>query len=163
VTAPIAVLVRGPQPHRALRWAAAEAGRRGAELQALVDDTPQQPAAGSGFARAITALRRAVPGLVLTVRGTGEPVLAALRTRSVDAGLVVVPADLPEVADVVAQSYCPVVTVPDEPPPDEGQVVVGVAPWTPEQAIDIAFTAADDRRVGIRKIDGRRRTACNPN
>jgi hypothetical protein len=149
MTPPIAVLVRGPQPHRALRWAAAEANRRGADLQALVDDTPQHPAAGSVLARAIAAVRRVVPELPLTARGTGGPVVTALRTRSADAALVVVPAGLPEVADIVAQSYCPVVTVPDEPPPDEGQVVVGVAPWTPEQAIDIAFTAADDRRVEL--------------
>jgi nucleotide-binding universal stress UspA family protein len=149
MTAPIAVLVRGPQPHRALRWAAAEAGRRGAELQALVDDTPQQPATGSVFARAIAALRRAVPELPLTARGTGGPVVAALRTRSVDAGLVVVPAGLPEVADVVAQSYCPVVTVPDEPPRVGGPVLVGVVPWTPEAAVDLAFAAAEDRRVGL--------------
>jgi nucleotide-binding universal stress UspA family protein len=149
MTAPIAVLVRGPKPHRALQWAAVEARRRGAQLQALVDDTPQQSAAGSVFARAIAAVRRTVPELPLTARGTGGSIVAALRTRSVDAGLVVVPAGLPEVADVVARSYCPVATVPDEPPRAGEPVVVGVVPWTPERAIDIAFTVADDRRVKL--------------
>jgi hypothetical protein len=72
-----------------------------------------------------------------------------LRTRSVDAGLLVVPTDLPDLDRVVAEAYCPVAAVPRRPSPPGGSVVVGVAPWTTEDTVALAFTEAAARRVRL--------------
>ena len=155
-TAPTAgavnVLVCGDERgHAALRWAAAEARRRRLPLEVLVTaHTPAgPPQRRPAFVRALAAVRAAMPGLTMAARAASGETVDALRRRSVGAAALVVPADLPEITDVVAQSWCPVVAVPERPTTPGEPVVVGVAPWTSEGTIDLAFTEADARRTRL--------------
>jgi hypothetical protein len=59
-----------------------------------------------------------------------------------------VPATLPDIATIVAEAYCPVVTVPArDPSPDavDGPVVLGAAPRTGENVIELAFQETSHR------------------
>lgn len=124
----VAVLARdGRREHPSVRWAAAEAHRRGVPLEVLI--TADAPA--------------------VTAPAEGGRTTDALQTRSVDAALIVVPADLPELAEVVARAHCPVVVVPEQPTTAGGAVVVGVAPWTSEEAVELAFAEADGRHTRL--------------
>jgi nucleotide-binding universal stress UspA family protein len=147
----VVVAVRGAGKHRAVRWAAAEARRRGVDLEVLVgDDAPDhEPEPGSTFARALDAIRQAVPGLAVSAHPADTGTAPALQRRSIDAGLVVVPADLPELELVVAGSYCPVVVVPERATTPGAPVVVGVVPWTGEDTIELAFSAAAALRAKL--------------
>jgi nucleotide-binding universal stress UspA family protein len=144
---PIEVLVRGGDRRRAVRWAATEARRRGVGLDVIVLDeaVDVERAPGSAFARLLRTVREAVPGLAVAAhRGA-----AAVQSRSVDASMVVVPADLPELGAVVAGSYCPVAVVPERAANPGGAVVVGVVPWTTEATLELAFAAAHARRTKV--------------
>ncbi|WP_214408310.1 universal stress protein, partial [Pseudonocardia lacus] len=98
---------------------------------------------------ALAAVRAAVPGLAASARPGSGATADLLRTRSVDAGLLVVPADLPDLDRVVAEAYCPVAAVPRRPVPPGGSVVVGVAPWTTDDTVALAFAEAAARRVRL--------------
>jgi hypothetical protein len=148
----VQVLVEGAGRRPALRWAATEARRRGVGLQVLIAEDlqarRQEPA--SAFARALLAIGRAAFGLPLSALPADKTSTAQLlRRRSADADLLVVPADLPELGTVVAESYCPVAVVPDRPADPDGPVVVGVAPWTAEGTVELAFAAAAARRATL--------------
>lgn len=148
---PVEVLVRGGDRHRPVRWAAAEARRRGVGLDVLVLDevTDGEREPRSAFARLLRTVREAVPGLAVAEHRDGSAAAPAVRCRSVDASLVVVPGDLPELGAVVAESYCPVVVVPERAPNPGGAVVVGVVPWTTEATLELAFAAAGARRTKV--------------
>jgi len=147
----VVVAGRGAGKHRAVRWAAAEARRRGVALEVLVgDDAPDHgPEPGSALGRAVHAIRQAVPGLAVSAHPVDTGTVPELRRRSVDAGLVVLPADLPELEVVVAEAYCPVVVVPERATTPGAPVVVGVVPWTTEDTIELAFSAAAALRAEL--------------
>jgi nucleotide-binding universal stress UspA family protein len=134
-----------------VRWAAREAHRRGAPLEVLVvADTPAGvPQSPSAFARAVSAVRAAVPGPTVSAHAGAGATADVLRTRSADAGLLVVPTDLPDLDRVVGEAHCPVVAVPGRSSPAGGPVVVGVAPWTSGDTVELAFDEAARRRVGL--------------
>jgi nucleotide-binding universal stress UspA family protein len=141
----IVVCVDGsPSDHPVLRWAAAEARRRKASLQVVVTDAQQSSRAQySTFVDVLAAVRDVVPDVPVLGHSSHGPVADTLRELSVDAAAMVVPASFPDLAGVVADSYCPVFTVPDDFSPQEhGPVALGVAPWTGEEVIDLAFTEA---------------------
>jgi hypothetical protein len=141
----------GQHEHPAVRWAAAAAQRRGVPLEVLVTaDAPAGPVEHrSVFARTLSRLREAVPGLALTARAESGRTTDVLRARSTAAGLLVVPADLPDLAEVVAGSFCPVAVVPETAVAPDGPVVVGVAAWTAEETVELAFTEADARHAWL--------------
>jgi nucleotide-binding universal stress UspA family protein len=162
VTARTVVVCPDPSAtgRRALRWAAAEARRRGAALHVVLaepangaDPRPRTRSARHGsFADALAAVREAVPGLPVLARASRGPVPDVLQELSAEAGALVVPATLPHAAAVVAGSYCPVVVVPDEEPSPEaerGPVVLAVAPWTGEDVVDLAFEEASAQHVAL--------------
>ncbi|OLT01332.1 hypothetical protein BJF90_32240 [Pseudonocardia sp. CNS-004] len=113
-----------------------------------------QPSAGrrAGFAAALAAVRSATPGLPVLGCAPRAALRDVLRERSADAGALVVPATLPDVAVVVADSYCPVVVVPgDGPSPEDARdpVVLAVAPWTAEDVIALAFAEASGQHAPL--------------
>ena len=71
-----------------------------------------------------------------------------LRTLSAQASMVVVPAALPGLTELVATSYSPVVVVPERDAAD-GPVVLGAAPWTGDEVFELAFREAAQRRTGL--------------
>jgi nucleotide-binding universal stress UspA family protein len=144
---------RSPAGHRALQWAASEARRRNLSLQVVI---PQEQHSHrkrhAAFVDALAAVRDAVPGLTVLGHPSHGPVADALRELSAEAAAVVVPSTLPELTAVVADSCCPVVTVPENPPSPEaenGPVVLGAAPWTGEEVISLAFREASDRHAPL--------------
>lgn len=141
----------GARLHPALRWAAVAARRQQLPLRVLVTaDAPAGPPAHrAAFAHALTMLHVAQPDLTLSVRVEPGPTTQALCTRSVDAAVLAVPAGLPELDAIVARAHCPVVVVPDRPMPPGGPVVVGVAPWTTEHTVDLAFAEAAARHTRL--------------
>jgi hypothetical protein len=129
-----------------LRWAAAEAHRRTTELLVLVTDGRAWHEQRSSFAVVLAAVREAVPDLPVLGRASRGPVEDALCELSADAGALVVPASLPGLARIVADSFCPVFSVPDgfsAAQEKQGPVVLGVAPWTGEAVIELAFCEAE--------------------
>ncbi len=151
-TAAIAVLTGPRRSRAALRWAAAEARRRGAPLEVLVtrdDPDTDAPAGPAGLDRALSLLRDAVPGLPLSTRARTGRAVDVVRAHSALAAAVVLPADLPDLGAVIAAAYSPVVVVPERRTTPGAPVVVGVAPWTDDQVIDLAFRAAAERRVRL--------------
>jgi nucleotide-binding universal stress UspA family protein len=75
-------------------------------------------------------------------------VVDRLRTLSAQASMVVVPAALPGLTELVATSYSPVVVVPERDA-DDGPVVLGAAPWTGDEVFELAFREAAQRRTGL--------------
>jgi nucleotide-binding universal stress UspA family protein len=135
--------------HAAVRWAAAEARRRSAPLDLVVADCAADD--GPPFSRALSALRRAAPGLP----GLGHPArhsaVDTLRRSSADATALVIPSTLPDLNQVVAESYCPVVIVPDgtAAASADGPVVLAAAPWTGDEVFAAAFSEAQDRSARL--------------
>lgn len=128
----------------ALRWAARAARDAGRPLHVLVpDEVPGRAAGPSAFTRALDALRAAAPDLPVLAHA-GAP--AALRARSAEAALLVVPATLDDVDRVVEQAFCTVVVVPEDATAPDGPVVLAAAPHTGEEVYERAFTEA--RRLG---------------
>jgi nucleotide-binding universal stress UspA family protein len=135
-----------PSFGQSLLWAAAEACRREAPLHVLLAgaqrSTVEHP---SKIAEALRAIRDAFPDLPVLGHPSRGPVPDALRELSADAGALVVPASLPGLESVVADSYCPVFALPDDaaiPAAEHGPVALGVAPWTSEETIDLSFREA---------------------
>jgi nucleotide-binding universal stress UspA family protein len=144
---------RSAAAHRALRWAAAEARRRNAPLHVVATGQPAPKAAGSLFADAVATVSASVSGLPILGGGrSAGPVAGTLRELSAEAAVVVVPTTLPELSRVVAECYCPVVAVPEQGPEaaaERGPVVLGAAPWTGEEVVELAFREADARRADL--------------
>lgn len=124
-------------------WATRHARRAGSPLELLVDPVYGSEPNRTGWWTELTALGRVLAGRPRT-RG-GERLVRA----SAGAALLVVPRSLPDLPDVVAASYEPVVVVPparsgERPRP--GPVVVAVGPWTGDEVIAAAFAAAVEER-----------------
>jgi nucleotide-binding universal stress UspA family protein len=149
---------RSPAGMRAVRWATAEARRRELTLTVVATDPRRaRTVRHSVFADALAVVQAAVPGLPVLGGAPGESLPSMLRRLSADAAALVVPATLADLATVVADAYCPVVTVPArDPAPDAGNgpVVLGVAPWTTEGTIALAFEAASERSAPLRAVRG---------
>ncbi|WP_028927874.1 universal stress protein [Pseudonocardia acaciae] len=129
---------RSASAQAALRWAAVEAAGRGA---LLVVATPTADAADAGqvFADALAEARAWAPA----VEVHGVPLRpAGLAELDLDAGLLVVASAAPDMLATAAEARCPVVVVPDAARPGSGPVVLAVAPWTAEPAIETAFRTA---------------------
>lgn len=132
------------------RWAADEAARRAAPLLISVADAVDPCAEGTAFASAMTIARRHAPGLAAHAVPAhsygGDP-----NELSDDAGMLVVAADGPGTPTLAAEADCPVVAVPDGylPTDRSAPVLLGVAPWTAEVAIDVAFTEAELRETAL--------------
>jgi nucleotide-binding universal stress UspA family protein len=100
----------------------------------------------------VVAARGSMPHLPAPGGHARGPVPDTLRTLSVDAAVLVVPATLPGIARITAESHCPVVAVPEHGPGrtgKPGRVVLGAAPWTGSEVFELAFAAAADRRTGL--------------
>jgi len=162
--------------HRALRWAVTETWRRHAALQVVAGPHPKPIADASVFSRIMAMVRAAAPGLPVLARATDGPAASSLRELSAEATSLVLPATLPDLPTVVAESYCPVVVVPAgvvpevavphavvdagaQPPDATGwPVVLAVAPWTCEEVFEFAFRAATERHAPVLAV----RTWTNP-
>ncbi|HXV94395.1 MAG TPA: universal stress protein [Pseudonocardia sp.] len=156
---PVVVRAGRPLDDRALRWAAAEAARRGVPLRIVVPAAAPEPPAGTSagspgdaFAEALVVARKSAPGVVVTGGPVPAAGAAALRELSADAAVVVVAAAEPDLADVVADAYCPVAVVPGTDPPRSGPVVLGATPWTCEEAFDLAFREAAARGAPLEAV-----------
>ncbi len=133
---------RSTAGHPALRWATAAARRSEAPLCVLATATDRSPGADRSL---LADVRAALP----VVRGrSAHPVVDRLRTLSAQASMVVVPAALPGLTELVATSYSPVVVVPERDAAD-GPVVLGAAPWTGDEVFELAFREAAQRRTGL--------------
>ena len=146
--APVVIPVERAPGHRiAVRWAAREATRRGVPLRIAV----HADAAGErgSFAATLATVREATPRVEVAAQPLHDEGLSDV---SVDAGLMVLPASAPEVTEVVSESYCPVAVIGDVEPPDRGPVVLGAAPWTAENAFDVAFREAAARDAPLHAI-----------
>jgi nucleotide-binding universal stress UspA family protein len=135
------------------RWAADEATLRAVPLLINVVTAIDPCAAGAAFATATTMVRAHTPGL------TAHPVPAATygadpRELSADAGLLVVAANAPGMPALAAEADCPVVAVPDGylTTDRSAPVLLGVAPWTAEVVIDLAFDEAELRETALDAI-----------
>jgi nucleotide-binding universal stress UspA family protein len=144
----------------AVRWAAAEAARRGAPLRILVADPgspdPPEPAA---LTAALRTARAPGPERPVVVDATGRPAAAAVRAFSAEAALLVASGSAPDLDAVVDGSFCPVVVVPDAARVTSGPVVLGAAPWTGPEVVDTAFDAAAARAttlLAVRTAEGPR-------
>jgi nucleotide-binding universal stress UspA family protein len=143
---------RSAAAHHALRWGVTEAGRRKAPLYVVACGERASEPPNSVTADAIAAIRTSISGLPIVGGHPHGPVVDTLRELSAGAAAVVVPATLAELPDVVAASFCPVVTVPEPTPrsgASSGPVVLGAAPWTVEEVFDLAFREAAERRAGL--------------
>ena len=149
----VALADRSARGKQALSWAASEAARRRAPLQVVVADDQRTPQERQTlFADAVASIRHAAPGISVLAHTGHGPTVQTLRELSAEAAALVVPASLPSVTIVVADSYCPVFVVPEDaahPAAERGPVVLGVAPWTGEHVIDLAFREAELRRAGL--------------
>ena len=147
---------RSPAGPRAVKWATAEARRHALPLTIVAPDPRRaRSVRHSAFADALAAVRAVVPGVPVLGGRTDEALPAMLRRLSARAAALVVPATLPDLATVVADAYCPVVTVPAHNPVPEavnGPVVLGAAPWTAEGVIELAFQTASDRKAPLRAV-----------
>jgi nucleotide-binding universal stress UspA family protein len=151
----VACADRSPAGLRALRWAGAEARRRGLPLTVVAEPQQARRKRQSAFAGALAAVRAAVPALPVLSGPSGESVPATLRRLSIGAAALVVPATLDGLATVVADAYCPVVAVPaDDPSPKtvRGPVVLGAAPWTAVPVLELAFQEAADRGATLHAV-----------
>ncbi|TWF75125.1 universal stress protein family protein [Pseudonocardia hierapolitana] len=143
---------QSPAGLQALRWATSEAERHRLPLTVVTEPQRTRRSRNSAFAGALAAARAAVPGLPVIGGASGDSPGALLRRLSIGATALVVPATLPELEVIVADAYCPVVTVPArDPSPDavHGPVLLGAAPWTPSNVIELAFQAASDRGTKV--------------
>lgn len=132
-----------------LRWAAAESRRRNAPLHVVVTNGQWPGERDSLVTETREAIHDAVPGLIVLRRSAQRPVSDALCKLSADAGAIVVQASLPGVEAVVANSFCPVFVLPDPLPAEHGPVALGLAPWTGEEVIDLAFQEATRRHTRL--------------
>ncbi len=161
-------------------WAAAEAQRRGASLCLVHAYSvpllfPEQgfappdlgPAAAEAAAavlqRTLMAVKKAYPGLTITTTASQESPVAALRTASEHAGLIVVGShgshQLTETllgsvaARVSGHAHSPVVVIRTDPatrPGGEGPVVVGLdGSIESDDALAFALQAAASRRTAL--------------
>jgi Universal stress protein family. len=144
----------------AVRWAAREAARRGADLHiVLPDDHRRSSACRAAFARALAAGRAAAPDVVVSAMPTAE---SSLMAASADAGVLVVTGPAIRADELVMTAYCPVVVVPDrsERPPtappgtprhphDDAPVVLAVGPGTGPETFAFAFAEASTRGAGL--------------
>ncbi|MBO0874189.1 MAG: universal stress protein [Pseudonocardia sp.] len=132
------------------RWAADEATLRAASLLISVTDAVDPCAEGTAFASAMTLVRAHAPAVAahaVPARTYG----ADPAELSADAALVVVAADAPGTPTLAAEADCPVVAVPDGylTTDRSAPVLLGVAPWTAEVAIDLAFDEAELRQTAL--------------
>jgi nucleotide-binding universal stress UspA family protein len=118
----------------AQRWAAAEAIRRQLPLQLVGTQV-------DGL-RAVRRLRGEYPRLPVELHRLPGPVGRALRPLTADAALLALPAPAHE--PVLSSSFCPTAVVPADDTA-RGRVVVGVAPWTPEEVLRTAVDEALER------------------
>lgn len=129
----------------ALRWAARHAHQAGADLQVLVDAVPHRgPAAGSTIGLLVETAQALGSRLLDLVP---HPSLRRLAVRLAGAAagvrLLVLPAALPELEQVVAAVEEPVVVVPDRPlPRPHAPVVLGLGPATGPAVVGLAFDVA---------------------
>jgi len=149
---------RSAAAHRALRWGVAEARRRKAPLQVVAAGQTAPKPGNSVLADAVATVRTSISGLPLVGGNPHGPVVDTLRELSADAAAVVVPSSLPELPHIVAESYCPVVAVPEQTPEprharaggaEQGPVVLAAAPWTGEEVFELAFREAADRQAEL--------------
>ncbi|WP_344253036.1 universal stress protein [Pseudonocardia hydrocarbonoxydans] len=130
-----------------MRWATAEARRRALPLAVVATDP-----------RRARSMRRSTFAATLAAALGGRPdesLPTKLRRLSVGAAALVLPATLPDLGTVVAEAHCPVVTVPahdPSPAASRGPIVVGVAPWTAQSVIALAFQEASDRRAPLHAV-----------
>ncbi len=147
---------RSPAGRHAVRWAAAEARRQVLPLTVVATDPRRaRSVRHSVFADALAVVRAVVPGLPVLGGASGEPLPGMLRRLSASAGVLVLPATMPDLTTVVTDAYCPVVVVPAREPSPEavnGPVVLGAAPWTAEGVFALAFQAASERRAPLRAV-----------
>jgi nucleotide-binding universal stress UspA family protein len=152
---PPAVVVcadRSAAGRRALRWAVAKALRVPAPLQVVVAGESASTPDRSWLAEAVAAVRESVGHFPVVGGHPHGAVAATLRELSADAHILVVPSTLPELPGIIADSYCPVAVVPEhsaEAAAEDGPIVLGAAPWTEEQAFELAFREAADRRAPL--------------
>ncbi|MFC5952797.1 universal stress protein, partial [Pseudonocardia lutea] len=118
----------------AQRWAAAEASRRDLPLQLV--------ATQADGARAVRRLRGEYPRLPVRLHRVSDPLGRVLRPLTADAALLALPA--PASGPVLSTSFCPTAVVPADETA-RGRVVVGVAPWTPEDVLRTAVEEALER------------------
>ncbi|WP_345379301.1 universal stress protein [Pseudonocardia yuanmonensis] len=118
----------------AQRWAAAEASRRDLPLQLV--------ATQADGLRAVRRLRGEYPRLPVRLHRLPDPLGRALRPLTADAALLALPA--PAAGPVLSTSFCPTAVVPADETA-RGRVVVGVAPWTPEEVLRTAVEEALER------------------
>ncbi|NMH99304.1 universal stress protein [Pseudonocardia acidicola] len=151
---PITVCVDHRAPGRtAVRWAAAEAARTGARLRMVLPDCRSRPPANrAAFALALATARGVAQDIEVQVETTAAAAAEALRALSIESAMAVVPGDVPDLRRLVAHAYCPVAVLPPVARDDDGPVVVGVAPWTPEAVVELAFRAADARGAPLSAV-----------
>src|SRR6476469_9523215 len=142
-------VARSTAGHRALRWATAEARRREVPLCVLATAADRSPDADrSLFADVRAAVGERLTALPVVRVRSAHPVVDRLRTLSAQASMVVVPAALPGLTELVATSYSAVVVVPEREVAD-GPVVLGAAPWTGDEVFALAFGEAAQRGTGL--------------
>lgn len=132
------------------RWAADEAILRAAPLLISVVDAVDPCAEGAAFACAMTIVRAHAPDV--TAHAVPAHCYGADPGElSADAGLLVIAASAPGMPALAAEADCPVVAVPDGYLTTDrtAPVLLGVAPWTAEVAIDLAFHEAELRDTAL--------------
>ncbi|MHA6783114.1 hypothetical protein ACVGOW_19260 [Pseudonocardia saturnea] len=134
----------------AVRWAAAEAARRGAELHVVLpDDHSLLPRRRRAFARAVADVRAVAPRAAVVAHRTLDDPLRAERIASAGAAAVVVPGPSPDTDDLIMTAYCPVVVVPTAPVARGLPVLLAAGPATGPEVIDFAFMSAAARHAGL--------------
>ncbi|MCD2187402.1 universal stress protein [Actinomycetospora soli] len=138
-----------------LRWAARHAHQTGADLQVLVDeaDRPDRPV--SGPVGRLVEVGSTLGTRLLELVGRPSPRSLAPRLAGAAAGtrLLVLPAALPDLEQVVAAAPEPVVVVPDRPlSRGPAPVVLGLGPDTGHAATTLAFDAAAGADVPLRVV-----------
>jgi hypothetical protein len=109
-----------------------------------VADAVDRCAVGAAFGSVMTVVRAHAPGITAHAVPArcydGDP-----RELSSDTGLLVIAANAPGAPALATEADCPVVTVPDGYPTASrsAPVPLGVAPWTAEVVIDLAFDEAE--------------------
>jgi nucleotide-binding universal stress UspA family protein len=132
------------------RWAADEANLRAVPLLISVVTAVDPCAVGAAFATAMTMVRAHAPSVTAHAvpAGTYGADPSAL---SADAGLLVIAANASGMPALAAEADCPVVAVPDgyQTTDRSAPVLLGVAPWTAEVVIDLAFDEAELRETAL--------------
>lgn len=153
----IAVVLEPDEPSAAaVRWAACEAARRGAQVQVVLPrDHHHDLACRRAFDSAVEVAGQTSPDVEIT----GADVPGALPIASADADLVVLPAHSTHVDELVLGAHCPAVVVPDvaaTPRPgrpvhsrDPFPVVLAVGPATEPDVIEFAFIQAQARSATL--------------